>query len=44
MYQGAKNRVNYVASIYLFEVNNRNTRKKCEICSMLTIKKPEGRP
>ena len=31
-------------NIYLFKFNNRNTRKKCEICSMLTIKKPEGRP
>ena len=25
------------ANIYLFEVNNRNTRKRCEICSKLTI-------
>ena len=24
------------ANIYLFEVNNRNKRKKCEICSKLT--------
>ena len=29
------------ASIYLLKVNNRNTRKKCEICSKLTIKTPE---
>ena len=29
---------------YLFKVNNRNTRKKCdEICSKLTIKTPERR-
>ena len=26
------------ANIYLFKVNNRNTRKRCEICSKLTIK------
>ena len=26
---------------YMFKVNNRNTRTRCEICSMLTIKKPE---
>ena len=29
------------AGIYLFKVNNRNTRTKCEICSQLTIKTPE---
>ena len=28
-------------SIYLFQVNNRNTRARCEICSKLTIKPPE---
>ena len=27
----------------MFEVNNRNTRKKCEICSKLTIKTCERR-
>ena len=26
------------ANIYLIEVNNRDTRKRCEICSKLTIK------
>ena len=26
---------------FLFKVNNRNTRKRCEICSKLTIKTPE---
>ena len=31
------------ANIYLFKVNNRNTRKRCEICPMLTIKTPERR-
>ena len=30
-----------VANIYLFKVNNRNTKKRCEICSELTIKTPE---
>ena len=29
------------ANIYLFTVNNWNTRKRCEICSMLTIGTPE---
>ena len=31
------------AGIYLLKVNNRNTRTRCEICSKLTIKTPEGR-
>ena len=26
---------------YMFKVNNRNTRTRCEICSKLTIKTPE---
>ena len=30
-------------NIYLFKVNNRNTRKRCEICSKLTTKTPERR-
>ena len=30
-------------NIYLFKVNNRNTRKRCEICSKLTIKILERR-
>ena len=29
------------AGIYLFKVNYRNTRTRCEICSKLTIKTPE---
>ena len=33
----------YPANIYLFKVNNRNTRKRCEICSKLIIKIPERR-
>ena len=28
------------AHVYLFKVNNRNTRKKFEICLKLTIKTP----
>ena len=34
---------NIPAEIYLLEVNNRNTRIRCEICSKLTIKTPERR-
>ena len=30
-------------NIHLFKVNSRNTRKRCEICSKLTIKTPERR-
>ena len=33
----------YPANIYLLKVNNRNTRKRWEIWSKLTIKTPEGR-
>ena len=33
----------YPAGIYLFKVNNRNTRTRCEICSKLTINTPELR-
>ena len=29
--------------VYLLKANNRNTRTKCEICSVLTIKTPERR-
>ena len=29
------------ANIYVFKVNNRNTRKRCEICSKFTIKRSE---
>ena len=31
------------AGNYMFKVNNRNTRARCEICSKLTIKIPERR-
>ena len=29
--------------IFMFKVNNRNTRTRCEICSKLTIETPERR-
>ena len=32
---------NYPTNICLFKVNNRNSRKRCEICSKLTMKTPE---
>ena len=33
-----------LVGIYLFKVNNRNTRTRYEICSKLTIKTPGWRP
>ena len=33
----------FPADIYMFKVNNRNTRTMYEICSKLTIKKTERR-
>ena len=33
----------YLANIHLFKVDNRNTRKRCEICEKLTIKTIERR-
>ena len=33
----------YPVGIYMFKVNNRNTRTRCEICSKSTIKTPERR-
>ena len=35
--------MNNPANVYLFKVNNRNTRKRCEIGSKLTIKISERR-
>ena len=35
--------MNIPANIYLFKVSNRNTRKMCEVSSMLSIKTPERR-
>ena len=34
---------NSSTNIYLFIVNNNSTRKRCEICSRLTIKSPQRR-
>ena len=34
---------NQSANNYMFQVNSRNIRKKCDICSKLTIKIPERR-
>ena len=31
----------FPVNFYLFEVSNRNTRKRCEICPKLAIKTPE---
>ena len=36
-----RRKVPYPADIYLFKVNKRNTRARCEICSKLTIKTSE---
>ena len=33
----------FPAGNYLFKVNNRSTKTRCEICSKLTIKTPERR-
>ena len=38
-----RKKVIYSANIYLFKVNNRNTRKKSKICSKLTIETPDWR-
>ena len=35
--------IDFQACNYMFKVNNRNTRTKCEICSKLTIKTTERR-
>ena len=35
--------IDFPVGIYLFKVNNRNTRTRCEICSKLTINTPERR-
>ena len=34
----------FLVDIYLSKVNDRNTRKRCEICWKLTIKTPERHP
>ena len=35
--------ITFLAGYYMFKVNNRNNRTKCEISSKLTIKTPERR-
>ena len=39
-FQGADSYYLYLANICMFKVSNRNTTKKCEIYSKLTIKTP----
>ena len=33
--------INFPANFYLIKVNNKNSKKRCEICSKLTIKTSE---
>ena len=35
--------LSFRVGIYMFKVNSRNTRTRCEICSKLTIKTPDRR-
>ena len=42
-YEEARFISGYPANIYLLKGNNRNTRKRCEGRSKLTIKRPERR-
>ena len=37
------NSMNLPVKIYLFKVNYRNTRKRCEMCSKLIIRTPQRR-
>ena len=41
IWQGPKYTSESLNSMYLFKVNNRSTRKMCEVGSKLTIKTPE---
>ena len=34
---------NFPANIYLFKINNRNTKKRYELCPKLTLRTPERR-
>ena len=38
-----KEKIHSIAGIYLFKINNRNTRTRCKICSKLIIKTIERR-
>ena len=40
---GRSGEIANLANVYLFKVTNKNTRKRCEIYSKLTIKTPERR-
>ena len=40
MFKNKKLTFTYPANSYLFKVNNKNTTKRCKICSNLTIKTP----
>ena len=42
-YVEKENLSSFPMGIYLPKVNNRNTIRRCEICSKLTIKTPERR-
>ena len=33
--------IHFPAKIYLFKINNKNIRKRCEICSKVIVKTPE---
>ena len=33
-------RSNYSVNIFVFKLNNKNTRKRCETCSKVTIQTP----
>ena len=39
----AQSTITSLAGIYMFKVNDKNSRTRCEICSELTIKTPERR-
>ena len=40
---GCMDNITFPAGNYMFKVNNRHTRTRCEICPKLTIKTPEQR-
>ena len=41
IFTGISENNSFQAGNYMFKVNNRNTRTRCEWCSKITIKKPE---
>ena len=40
---GCMDNITFLAGNYMFKVNNRHTRTRCEVSSKLTIKTPERR-